>query len=252
VNAGRVVASPGHLRSHGGSGRVLLAPSTAAPVQRLRVVDGGGLRRGAWAILRSMPIAALVGILMGGVHRPRGLLPASSVWSRPPDSLPFIVLIAPSSCCRGSGRSTAPRTRCHRWTATPRASGSCGPQIDRIVRWVVHPAGRLRRVMLTWLLHLGERVQRGLVYSIVSSPSPSSPGWRSAVTGPATLAGVGPTRRQLAPTSGSACCSGPGRRRGGRGGGHRARLRLGPAPRPRLALLTIAAALFFDNTSSPS
>jgi branched-subunit amino acid ABC-type transport system permease component len=50
----------------------------------------------AWAVLRSMPIAALVGILMGVLSTVlAGYLPVSSVWSSAAlTSLPFVALMA--------------------------------------------------------------------------------------------------------------------------------------------------------------
>ena len=92
----------------------------------------------AWAVLRSMPIAALVGILMGVADTVlQGYLPASSVWSSAAlTSLPFVVLVAALLIVPGLRKlgdakdplaSVDPPTP--PTTATLRA-----PQMDRIIR----------------------------------------------------------------------------------------------------------------------
>jgi branched-chain amino acid transport system permease protein len=262
VNAGRVVATAWAISGlMAGLAGVLLAPIYG----ELQFSDYAALMvaafaAAAWAVLRSLPIAALVGVLMGVLSTVlQGYLPVSSVWSSAVlTSLPFIVLIAALLIVPGlrtldsakdplsSVDPPTPPT-----TATLRA-----PQIDRVVKvgWYII-LGAFVVSMLTWIPSTWENVfNAGLVFSIVFLSITLITGMGGQLSlAQATLAGVGAfTAAQLANHLGLSLLV------GGLVGGAAAalvaivlafasvRLRgLG------LALLTIAAALFFDNTVFP-
>ena len=208
-----------------------------------------------------MPIAALVGILMGVVATTlQGYLPVSSVWSSAVlTSLPFIVLVAallvvpglrPLDSTKDPLSSVDPPT-------PPSAATIRAPQLERFIRvgWYVL-LGAFVVSMLTWIPTTWENVfNAGLVYSIVFLSITLITGMGGQLSlAQATLAGVGAfTAAQLANHLGL-------------------NLLLGGLvgavwPRPLvavvlafasvrlrglgLALLTIAAALFFDNTVFP-
>jgi branched-chain amino acid transport system permease protein len=262
VNAGRVVASAWAISGlMAGLAGVLLAPIYG----QLQSSDYAALMvaafaAAAWALLRSMPIAALVGILMGVASTVlAGYLPASSVWSSASlTSLPFIVLIAALLLLpglRSLDRDKDPLSSVDPPTP-PSVTALRAPQIDRVVRvgWYVILAAFVVS-MLTWLPTTWENVfNAGLVYSIVFLSITLITGMGGQLSlAQATLAGVGAyTAVQIATHFGLSLLL------GGLIGGVVAagvatvlafasvRLRgLG------LALLTIAAALFFDNTVFP-
>ena len=125
VNGGRVVASAWAISGLiAGLAGVLLAPAYG----QLQFSDYADLMvaafaAAAWAVLRSLPIAALVGVLMGVAdQRPPGL-PARRGASGPRPCSPR----SPSSCwwehwsCfPGCGRSGGRRTRSPPWILPPR------------------------------------------------------------------------------------------------------------------------------------
>ena len=98
VNAGRVVAVAWAISGFmAGLAGVLLAPI----YPQLQFSDYAALMvaafaAAAWAVLRSLTVAALVGVLMGVLTTTlQGYLPVDSVWSSALfTSLPFIVLVA--------------------------------------------------------------------------------------------------------------------------------------------------------------
>ena len=98
VNSGRVIAIAWAVSSFmAGLAGVLLAPIYGQlQSQDYATLLVAAFAAAAWATLRSMPIAALVGILMGVADTVlQGYLPASSPWSAAVlPSLPFIVLVA--------------------------------------------------------------------------------------------------------------------------------------------------------------
>ena len=262
VNAGRVVATAWMISGvMAGLAGVLLAPIYG----ELQFSDYAALMvaafaAAAWAVLRSMPIAALVGVLMGVVATTlEGYLPVSSVWSSAVlTSLPFIVLVVALLVVPGLRTldtakdplsSVDPPT-------PPSASAVRAPQIEKFARvgWYVVLAVFVVS-MLTWLPTTWENVfNAGLVYSIVFLSITLITGMGGQLSlAQATLAGVGAfTAAQLANHLGLNLLL------GGLIGAAAAaavavvlafasvRLRgLG------LALLTIAAALFFDYTVFP-
>ena len=208
-----------------------------------------------------MPIAALVGVLMGVVATTlQGYLPVSSVWSSAVlTSLPFIVLVA--ALLFVPGLRTLDSTKDPLVLGRP-AHPAVGftiraPQLDQFVRvgWYVL-LGAFVVSMLTWLPTTWENVfNAGLVYSTVFLSITLITGMGGQLSlAQATLAGVGAfTAAQLANHLGLNFLL------GGLVGAVAAalvavvlalasvRLRgLG------LALLTIAAALFFDYTRLPA
>ena len=146
VNAGRVVAMAWIISSlMAGLAGVLLAPIYG----ELQFSDYAALMvaafaAAAWAVLRSLPIAALVGLFMGVVATTlQGYLPVSSVWSSAVvTSLPFFVLVAALLVVpglrdlghhqgpAGVRRSTHPSLRRHHrgppsWTGSAGWGGTC-------------------------------------------------------------------------------------------------------------------------------
>jgi ABC-type branched-subunit amino acid transport system permease subunit len=214
----------------------------------------------AWAVLRSMPIAALVGILMGVISTvAAGYLPESSVWSSAAlTSLPFVALMAALLIIPGLRRlDTAKDPLSSVDPPTPPTTAALrAPQLDRVIKraWYVL-LGAFVVSMLTWMPTTWETVfNAGLVYSIMFLSITLITGMGGQLSlAQATLAGVGAfTAAQLANHLGLSLLV------GGLIGAVAAalvaivlafasvRLRgLG------LALMTIAAALFFDNTVFP-
>jgi branched-subunit amino acid ABC-type transport system permease component len=262
VNASRVVATAWMISGvMAGLAGVLLAPIYG----ELQFSDYAALMvaafaAAAWAILRSMPIAALVGILMGVVATTlQGYLPVSSVWSSAVlTSLPFIVLVLALLLVPGLRKldSTKDPLSSVDPPTPPSAAAVRAPQLEKFARygWYVVLAVFVVS-MLTWLPTTWENVfNAGLVYSVVFLSITLITGMGGQLSlAQATLAGVGAfTAAQLATHLGLNLLL------GGLVGAVAAalvatvlafasvRLRgLG------LALLTIAAALFFDYTVFP-
>ena len=262
VNAGRVVAVAWAISGFlAGLAGVLLAPTYG----ELQFNDYAALMvaafaAAAWAVLRSLSIAALAGVLMGvATTTLQGYLPVNSVWSSALfTSFPFIVLVAALLFVPGLRRldrtkdplsSVDPPT-------PPSISSLRAPQMDRVIRilWYVLLGGFVVS-MLTWLPTTWENVfNAGLVFSTLFLSITLITGMGGQLSlAQATLAGVGAfTAAQLATHFGFNFLV------GGLIGAVVAsavavilalasvRLRgLG------LSLLTIAAALFFDNTVFP-
>ncbi|MGA2836121.1 MAG: ABC transporter permease [Acidimicrobiales bacterium] len=259
VNGGRVVASAWAISGLiAGLAGVLLAPIYG----QLQFSDYADLMvaafaAAAWAVLRSLSVAVLVGILMGmTVTVLQGYLPEGSIWSSAAlTSLPFVVLVGALVLVPGMrslGRATDPLASVDPpippTTATLRA-----PQIDRVIRvlWYVLLVA-FTVSMLTWMPKIWENVfDAGLAFSVVFLSITLITGMGGQLSlCQATLAGVGAfTAAQLASHFGTNLLV------GGLVGAAAAalvavvlafasvRLRgLG------LALMTIAAALVFDNT----
>ena len=262
VNAGRVVGMAWMISGvMAGLAGVLLAPIYG----ELQFSDYAALMvaafaAAAWAVLRSMPIAALVAVLMGVVATTlQGYLPVSSVWSSAVlTSLPFIVLVAALLIVPGLRTldSTKDPLSSVDPPTPPSAATIRAPQVEKFARvgWYVL-LGAFVVSMLTWLPSTWENVfNAGLVYSTVFLSITLITGMGGQLSlAQATLAGVGAfTAAQLANHFGLNFLL------GGLVGAVAAalvatvlafasvRLRgLG------LALLTIAAALFFDYTVFP-
>ena len=259
VNSGTVVATAWAISSFmAGLAGVILAPLnnqlSFLPYATLMVA---AFAAAAWASLRSLPIAAIVGVLMGVLTLLlEGYLPSSSSFSAALlYSVPFIVLIAALLIVPGM-RSLddvkdplatvdppVPPT-----TATLRA-----PQLDRIIRrlWYLL-LGAFIVSMLTWIPPTWTFVfNEGLAFSVIFLSITLITGMGGQLSlAQATLAGVGAfTAAQLANHLGLNVLV------GGIVGAVMAAvvatilalasLRLKGLG---LALMTIAAALFFDNS----
>jgi branched-chain amino acid transport system permease protein len=259
VNSGRVIAIAWAVSSFmAGLAGVLLAPIYGQlQSQDYATLLVAAFAAAAWATLRSMPIAVLVGILMGVADTVlQGYLPASSPWSAAVlPSLPFIVLVAALLIVRGMRQlhddedpmaSVDP-------PPPPTIAATRAPQLGRVIRiaWYVLLAGFIVS-MLSWIPQSWESVfNSGLAFSTIFLSITLITGMGGQLSlAQATLAGVGAfTAAQLANHIGLNFLL------GALVGAVLAavvavvlalaslRLRgLG------LALMTIAAALFFDNS----
>ncbi len=262
VNAGRVVATAWMISGvMAGLAGVLLAPIYG----ELQFSDYAALMvaafaAAAWAVLRSMPIAALVGIVMGVVATTlQGYLPVSSVWSSAVlTSLPFIVLVLALLLVPGLRRldSTKDPLSSVDPPTPPSAATIRAPQLETFSRvgWYVL-LGAFVISMLTWIPTTWENVfNAGLVYSIVFLSITLITGMGGQLSlAQATLAGVGAfTAAQLANHLGLNLLLGS--LVGAVAAALVAVILAFASVRLRglgLALLTIAAALFFDYTVFP-
>jgi branched-subunit amino acid ABC-type transport system permease component len=259
VNSGRVIAIAWAVSSFmAGLAGVLLAPIYGQlQSQDYATLLVAAFAAAAWATLRSMPIAVLVGILMGVADTVlQGYLPASSAWSAAVlPSLPFIVLVAALLIVRGMRQlhddedpmaSVDP-------PPPPTVAATRAPQLGRVIRilWYVLLVGFIVS-MLSWIPQNWESVfNSGLAFSAIFLSITLITGMGGQLSlAQATLAGVGAfTAAELANHIGLNFLAGAVvgallaavvavvlalaslRLRG-----------LG------LALMTIAAALFFDNS----
>ncbi|HEX4245748.1 MAG TPA: ABC transporter permease [Acidimicrobiales bacterium] len=259
VNSGRVIATAWAVSSFmAGLAGVLLAPIYGQlQSQDYATLLVAAFAAAAWATLRSMPIAALVGILMGVADTVlQGYLPASSPWSAAVlPSLPFIVLVAALLLVPGMRAlhddedplaSVDP-------PPPPTVAATRAPQLGRVIRvlWYVL-LGAFIVSMLSWMPQNWESVfNAGLAFSTIFLSITLITGMGGQLSlAQATLAGVGAfTAAELANHIGLNFLAGAVvgavlaavvavvlalaslRLRG-----------LG------LALMTIAAALFFDNS----
>ncbi len=259
INGGRVVASAWAISGLiAGLAGVLLAPVYS----QLQFSDYADLMvaafaAAAWAVLRSLSVAVLVGVLMGvTVTVLQGYLPAGSIWSSAAlTSLPFIVLVSalvfvPGMRALGGAKdplaSVDPPTP--PTTATLRA-----PEIDRVIRILWYVLLVVFSVsMLTWMPKIWENVfNAGLAYSVVFLSITLITGMGGQLSlCQATLAGVGAfTAAQLASHLGLNLLLGG--LVGAAVGSLVAVVLAFASVRLRglgLALMTIAAALVFDNT----
>ena len=262
VNAGRVVASAWAISSlMAGLAGVLLAPATGQlQAQDYATLMVAAFAAAAWAVLRSMPIAALVGIIVGIADTVlQGYLPPSSVWSSAVlSSLPFIVLIAALLIVPGLrklGDAKDPLASIDPPTP-PTTAALRAPQLDRIIRilWYVLLAAFIVS-MLTWMPKTWENVfNSGLAFSLIFLSITLITGMGGQLSlCQATLAGVGAfTAAQLANHIGLSLLVGG--LVGSVAAGLVAVVLAVMSLRLRglgLALMTIAAALFFDSAVFP-
>jgi branched-chain amino acid transport system permease protein len=262
VNSGRVVAVAWGVSSFmAGLAGVLLAPLYA----QLQSSDYATLvvaafAAAAWAVLKSMPIAALVGILMGvAVSVFQGYLPPNSVWvSAMVSSLPFVVLVAALLVVPGLrklGEATDPLASVDPPTP-PTTAALRAPQMDRIIRvaWYVLLAAFIVS-MLTWMPKVWENVfNSGLAFSVLFLSITLITGMGGQLSlCQAMLAGVGAfTAAQLASHFGFSLLVGG--LIGALLAGAVAVVLAVASLRLRglgLALMTLAAALFFDSAVFP-
>jgi branched-subunit amino acid ABC-type transport system permease component len=259
VNSGRVIATAWAVSSLlAGLAGVLLAPIYGQlQAQDYATLLVAAFAAAAWAALRSFPIAALVGILMGVADTVlQGYLPATSSLSAAVlPSLPFIVLFAALLLVPGMRRlhdDTDPLASVDP-PPPPTIATLRAPQLSRVIRiaWYVLLAAFIVS-MLSWMPKTWESVfNSGLAFSTIFLSITLITGMGGQLSlAQATLAGVGAfTAAQLANHLGLNFLAGAvvgavlaavvavvlalaSLRLKGLG----------------LALMTIAAALFFDNS----
>jgi branched-chain amino acid transport system permease protein len=211
VNANGVVSVAWMVSSLlAGLAGVLLAPTyNQVNAQDFITLMVAAMAAAAIGVLRSMPIAAIAGILMGVVELTLpGYLPHSGAWTVISatflPSFPFIVLavallVVPG--LRDLGESKDPMASIDP-PPPPIAAASRAPLMDRIIRvgWYVLLAGFIVS-MLTWIPPAWESVfNEGLAYSTIFLSITLITGMGGQLSlAQATLAGVGAfTAAQLA------------------------------------------------------
>ena len=259
VNSGKVVATAWAISSFmAGLAGVILAPLNNQlqfdPYYATLMV--AAFACAAWASLRSLPIAAAVGVLLGVLTLVlQGYLPASSSFSAALlYSMPFIALFAALLIVPGLRRldESADPLASVDPPVPPTAASARAPQMDRIIRrlWYLF-LGAFIVSMLTWIPATWTFVfNEGLAFAVIFLSITLITGMGGQLSlAQATLAGVGAfTAAQLANHLGLNILV------GGIVGAvlaavvatilALASLRLKGLG---LALMTIAAALFFDN-----
>jgi branched-chain amino acid transport system permease protein len=259
INSGTVVATAWAISSLlAGLAGVMLAPIYGQlQFQDYATLLVAAFAAAAWAALRSLPIAALVGILTGVADTVlQGYLPASSTFSAAVlPSLPFIILVGALLLVPGmrSLDDTKDPLASVDPPPPPTISTLRAPQLSRIIRraWYLL-LGAFIVSMLTWIPATWESVfNNGLAFSTIFLSITLITGLGGQLSlCQATLAGVGAfTAAQLASHLGLSLLVGAivgslaaaivavvlalvSLRLKGLG----------------LALMTIAAALFFDNS----
>ena len=175
VDAPRVTATAWAVSGlMAGIAGVLLAPTeVTVQAQDYVTLMVAAIAAAACAALRSMPIAALFGVLIGVVSlTAQGYLPTSSFWySAVLPAFPFIVLVGALLFVPGLrrlGQATDPLSSVDP-PLPPPAARARGREIDRIVRtgfWVLLFAFVVS--MLTWMPPAWETVlNQGMAYSVV-------------------------------------------------------------------------------------
>ena len=259
VNSGKVVDVAWAISSFlAGLAGVLLAPIYGQlQAQDYATLLVAAFAAAAWAALRSLPIAALVGILMGVASTVlQGYLPSSSTLSAAAlPSLPFIALVG--ALLLVPGMRTLDDTKDPLASVDPPAPPSAAlaraPELSRVIR----PAWYVLVVvfaisMLTWMPATWESVfNAGLAYSTIFLSITLITGLGGQLSlCQATLAGVGAfTAAQLANHLGLNLLVGA--LVGAVLAGVVAVVLALASLRLKglgLALMTIAAALFFDNS----
>ena len=259
VNSGRVIATAWAVSSLlAGLAGVLLAPIYGQlQAQDYATLLVAAFAAAAWAALRSFPIAALVGILMGVADTVlQGYLPATSSFSAAVlPSLPFIVLFLALLFVPGMRKlhdDTDPLSSVDP-PPPPTTASLRAPQLSRVIQiaWYVLLAAFIVS-MLSWMPKTWESVfNAGLAFSTIFLSITLITGMGGQLSlAQASLAGVGAfTAAQLANHLGLNFLAGAVA-----GAGLAAvvavilalaSLRLKGLG---LALMTIAAALFFDNS----
>jgi len=200
VNSGAVVATAWAVSSFlAGLAGVMLAPIYGQlQSQDYATLLVAAFAAAAWASLRSLPIAALVGILMGVASTVlQGYLPSSSTLSAAAlPSLPFLVLVGALLLVPGMrslDESKDPLSSVDPPTP-PTTATLRTPQLNRVIRpaWYVLLAAFCLS-MLTWIPATWESVfNAGLAYSIIFLSITLITGMGGQLSlCQATLAGVG-------------------------------------------------------------
>lgn len=262
VNAGGVVSVAWMVSSLlAGLAGVLLAPTyNEVSSQAFATLMVAAIAAAAIGVLRSMPVAAIAGILMGVVELTlQGYLPTSGNWSiisaAVIPSFPFIVLVVALLAVPGLRDLEEAKDPLASVDPPPPpiTAASRAPQMDRIIRvlWYVVLAGFVAS-MLSWIPPAWEGMfNTGLAFSVLFLSITLITGMAGQLSlAQGTLAGVGAfTAAQLAKHLGMSMVL------GGLIGAVLAAavavvlallsLRLKGLG---LALMTLAAALFFDNS----
>lgn len=175
INADRVVATAWALSGFmAGLAGVLLAPTEAThQSQAFLTLMVAAIAAAAWAVLRSMTVAAVVGVLIGVVSLvAQGELPTGSVWySAVLPALPFLVLLVALLVVPGlrSLDDSADPLASVDPPRPPVAAAVRAPELDRVVRplwWLLLVAFAVS--MLTWMPRAWETVfNQGLAYATV-------------------------------------------------------------------------------------
>lgn len=200
VNAGGVVAVAWVVSSLlAGLAGVLLAPLNAqVQSQDYVTLMVAAIAAAAWGVLRSMPVAAAVGIAMGIVEfELQGHLPTSSIWyAALLPSFPFIVLVVALLVVPGLRRLDDVRDPLAGVDppAPPTAASIRLPSFDRLVRalWYLLLVAFVVS-MLSWMPPTWENVfNQGLAFSTIFLSITLITGMGGQLSlGQATLAGVG-------------------------------------------------------------
>lgn len=262
VNAGAVVSVAWMVSSLlAGLAGVLLAPSyNEVSSQAFITLMVAAIAAAAVGVLRSMPVAAVAGVLMGVTELAvQGYLPTTGVWgtisSAVFSSLPFLVLVVALLVVPGLRSLEDARDPLASVDPPPppTTAASRAPKVDRIIRvlWYVVLVGFVAS-MLSWIPPGWEvPLNSGLAFSVLFLSITLITGMAGQLSlAQATLAGVGAfTAAQLANHLGLSMLL------GGIVGAALAAavavvlallsLRLKGLG---LALMTLAAALFFDNS----
>ena len=200
INGGRVVASAWAVSGLiAGLAGVMLAPQYG----QLQFSDYADLMvaafaAAAWAVLRSLSVAVLVGVLMGmTVTILQGYLPEGSIWSSAAlTSLPFVVLVGALVLVPGMrtlGGAKDPLASVDPPTP-PTTAALRAPEFDRVIRIAWYVLLVVFSVsMLTWMPKIWENVfNAGLAYSVVFLSITLITGMGGQLSlCQATLAGVG-------------------------------------------------------------
>lgn len=211
VNANGVVSVAWMVSSllAGLAGVLLAPPYNQVNAEDFITLAVAAMAAAAVAVLRSMPIAAIAGVAMGVIELTlRGYLPTSGAWTvisaTLVPSFPFIVLVVALLVIPGLrdiGESRDPMASIDP-PPPPIAAATRAPQMDRIIRvaWYVLLAGFIVS-MLTWIPPTWETVfNEGLAYSTIFLSITLITGMAGQLSlAQATLAGVGAfTAAQLA------------------------------------------------------
>lgn len=210
VNANRVVSLAWIVSSFmAGLVGVLLAPTYGAGAftsDDYVILTVTAIAAAAWALLRSLPIAAGVGVLIGVVTTTlQGYIPPNSIWNAAVvPSIPFLVIVAALLILPGMRSLDSSRDPMATIDPPPPpiAAASRAPTMDKIIRpaWWILFAGFCIS-MLTWIPDAWTEVfNNGITISIVLLSITLITGMAGQLSlCQATLAGVGAfTAAQLA------------------------------------------------------
>lgn len=200
VNAGGVVSIAWAISSFlAGLAGVLLAPIYGSiQPDYYGILMVGAISAAAWGALRSLPIAAGVGVLLGVLSTTlRGYLPTGGIWfSAALPAMPFLLLVGALIFVPGMRALDASKDPLASVDPPlpPTASGDRAPKMDRMIKisWYVLLAGFVIS-MLTWMPVTWEGVfNGGIALSILFLSITMITGMAGQLSlCQATLAGIG-------------------------------------------------------------